>query len=113
MYFWNPEFGQFKTKLPALVYRIKERVVEFLYGSKPTFLIELSLEPWLVEPTSDVSLEKQLSRMDIGKFGEIIAYARQTSFETQYLWGVEWWYYMKTKHAHPEFWNAAKGLYSQ
>ncbi len=112
MYFWNPELGQFKTRLPALVYRMKERAVEFLYGPKPTFLIELSLEPWLTGPTADAPIETQLSRMDIDKFDEIVTYARQTSFGTQYLWGVEWWYYMKEKQGHPEFWKAAKDLYS-
>ncbi len=112
MYFWSPELGQFKTKLPALVYRAKERIMELLYGPKPTFLIELSLEPWLVEPTGKASLETQLARMDVTKFDEIVAYARQTSFDKQYLWGAEWWYYLKTKQGHPEFWEKAKRLYA-
>lgn len=112
VYFWNPEFGQFKTKLPALVYRMKERLVDFMYGTKPTFLIELSLEPWLVEPTGKAPLETQLARMDIEKFDEIISYARQTSFSTQYLWGAEWWYYLKEKQKHPEFWEKARQLYA-
>ena len=113
IYFWNPELGQFKTKLPALFYRAKERMVELLYGKKQTFLIELSLEPWLIEPTVDAPLEEQLLRMDINKFNEIIAYARQTSFDTQYLWGAEWWYYLKEKRGHAEFWDAAKELYAR
>ena len=113
LYFWNPELGQFKTKLPALIYRLKERSMEIFFGPKKTFLIELSLEPWLVEPTQDASLESQLSRMDIDKFHEVIEYARKTSFDTQYLWGVEWWYYLKEKHQHPEFWDAAKMIYAQ
>jgi len=87
--------------------------MELLYGSKPTFLIELSLEPWLVEPTGTASLETQLARMDIAKFDEIVAYARQTSFSTQYLWGAEWWYYLKEKQDHPEFWDKAKRLYRE
>ncbi len=110
IYFWNPELGQFKTKLPALVYRAKERLMQILFGQKPSLLIELSLEPWLVEPTANASLEDQLSRMDIDKFNEIVAYAKQTSFEEQYLWGVEWWYYMRER-GHPEFWDAARRLY--
>ncbi len=112
VYFWNPTVGQFKTKWPALVYRMKERFAELLYGPKPTFLIELSLEPWLIEPLQDTPLPTQLERMDIEKFNEIISYAKKTSFDTQYLWGVEWWYYMKEK-GHPEFWDTAKSLYSQ
>lgn len=110
LYFWNPELGQFKTKLPPVTYRMKERLMEVLFGPKETFLIELSLEPWLTGPTVDAPLEDQLSRMDATKFDEIISYAGETSFVQQYLWGVEWWYLMRGK-GHPEFWEKAKGLF--
>ncbi len=110
MYFWNPQLGQFKTKLPAMMYRVKERLMEMLFGAKPTFLIELSLEPWLVGATQDTPLDVQLSRMDTVKFDEIVAYARTTSFSAQYLWGAEWWYYMKM-NGYPEFWDRAKELF--
>ena len=111
VYFWNPELGQFKTVLPPAFYRIKENVARLLFGAKPVFLIELSLEPWLVEPTAGAPLEDQLSRMDLQKFNEVVEYARDTRFGTQYLWGAEWRYYMKGRR-HPEFWDAAKELYS-
>lgn len=110
MYFWNPELGQFKTKLPAIVYRMKARAVELVYGPKETFLIELSLEPWLPQPTVETDLETQLSRMDTEKFDEIVTYARQTNFGTHYLWGIEWWYYMRER-GHPEFWEKAEDLF--
>lgn len=110
IYFSNPELGEFKTKLPPIVYRMKERMMEIMFGAKETFLIELSLEPWLTEPIAEASVEEQLMRMDAAKFDEILAYARETSFSTQYLWGVEWWYYMRN-HDHPEFWNKAKELF--
>jgi len=111
IYFWNPELGQFKTKWPAAFYRIKANLMR-LFGDKPIYLIELSAEPWLVEPVTAVSVEVQLERMDIEKFDEIIQYAKRTHFEEQYLWGVEWWYWMKEK-GHPEFWSHAKILFSQ
>lgn len=111
MYFWNPELGQFKTKLPALVYRLKERAMQIAFGIKPAFLIELSLEPWLTEPTANAPLEDQLSRMDLEKIDEILSYAAKTGFETQYLWGAEWWFYLKGKD-HPEFWEKAKSIYA-
>lgn len=110
IYFWNPTLGQFKTKLPAIVYRMKERLMQILFGTKTAVLIELSLEPWLPGPLKDTSIDTQLERMDITKFNEILGYARQTGFDTQYLWGVEWWYYMK-QNGHPEFWDAARKLY--
>lgn len=110
MYFWNPELGQFKTRVPPAFYRVKANLMK-IFGTKPIFLIELSAEPWLVEPVTDVAVDTQLSRMDITKFQEIISYAKQTHFEEQYLWGVEWWYWMLL-NAHPEFWEYATEIYS-
>lgn len=110
IHFWNPELGQFKTILPPAAYRIKENIMALLYGKKETFLIELSAEPWLVEPIVDVDIETQYSRMDLEKFNEILAYAEDTRLEKQYLWGAEWWYWLKAK-GHPEIWERGKELF--
>lgn len=112
VHFWNPELGQFKTFLPAWFYRAKENLMGLLYGQRPAFLIELSAEPWLVEPISQVPLPVQFSRMDIDKFKDILAYAEDTRLENQYLWGAEWWYWLKL-NGHDEFWEFGKTLYSQ
>lgn len=111
IYFWNPDIGQFKTKWPAAFYRIKANLMH-LFGAKPIILIELSAEPWLVEPVTNVDVETQLTRMDRAKFEEIIAYAEHTHFTEQYLWGVEWWWWMKER-GHPEFWDYAKTLFKK
>ncbi len=111
VYFWNPELGQFKTVLPPWFYRVKENIISLFYGDKPTYLIELSAEPWLLEPVVDVDIETQYSRMDIEKVNEIIDYARETRYDKQYLWGAEWWYWLKEK-GHPEIWERGKELFS-
>ncbi|MEX0917730.1 MAG: beta-galactosidase [Candidatus Paceibacterota bacterium] len=112
VYFWNPDVGQFKTILPAWSYRVKENVMRLLYGDKQTFLIELAAEPWLVEPITDVDIETQYSRMDLTKFNEILTYARATHYEYQYLWGAEWWYWLKEK-GHPEIWERGQELFPE
>jgi hypothetical protein len=88
VHFWNPELGQFRTVLPPWVYRVKDNVMAVLYGDKPTVLIELSAEPWLLEPIVDVPLETQFTRMNLEKFEDILQYAEKTRFEEQYLWGA-------------------------
>lgn len=110
VYFWNPELGQFRTILPPWFYRVKENMIKLLYGDKPTFLIELSVEPWLLEPVTDVDIETQYSRMDLEKFDEIISYAAATRYQYQYLWGAEWWYWLREK-GHPEMWNRGLELF--
>lgn len=110
VYFWNPELGQFKTALPPWFYRVKENFIKLFYGDKPTFLIELSAEPWLVEPVTNVDLETQYSRMDLNKINEIIDYAEETRYDKQYLWGAEWWYWLKLK-GHNEIWDRGRELF--
>jgi hypothetical protein len=111
VHFWNPELGQFRTILPPWVYRVKDNLMALRYGEKETMLIELSAEPWLVEPIVQVPLEVQFSRMNPEKFEDILRYAEGTHFEKQYLWGAEWWYWL-TKRGHPEFWERGKELYA-
>lgn len=111
IYFWNPELGQFRTLLPAWAYRVKDNFMAALYGQKPSILIELSAEPWLLEPIEDVPLETQFTRMNLQKFEDILKYARNTRFDTQYLWGAEWWYWLKLQN-HPEMWERGQRLFA-
>ncbi len=109
VHFWNPELGQFRTILPPWAYRVKERLVALWYGQKPTVLIELSAEPWLVAPITEVPLSVQFTRMNPEKFLDIIAYAERTRYARQYLWGAEWWYWL-TLQGEPEMWELGQRL---
>lgn len=110
VHFWNPELGQFRTVLPPAAYRVKENLVRTFYGSKPTMLIELSAEPWLLEPVTAVPLETQFTRMNLEKFEDILQYATETRYDWQYLWGAEWWYWLKLQ-GHPEMWERGQRLF--
>jgi hypothetical protein len=110
VYFWNPELGQFRTVLPPWAYRAKERLIALFYGKKDTVLIELSAEPWLIAPVAETDLDIQFSRMDVHKFNDILAYARDTRYSMQYLWGAEWWYWLKLK-GHSEMWERGRLLF--
>lgn len=112
VYFWNPELGKFRTVLPPWFYRVKENLMRLMYGEKETLLIELSLEPWLVDPVAEVPIDVQLTRMNPQMFDEIVAYAKKTRFETQYLWGGEWWYWLRER-GNDTFWEKGKLLFTQ
>lgn len=109
VHFWNPELGQFRTILPPLAYRIKDRLMALRYGEKPTVLIELSAEPWLVAPVVEVPLSVQFTRMNPEKFADIIEYARHTRYDRQYLWGAEWWYWLHLQ-GESAMWEQGKAL---
>jgi len=110
VHFWNPDVGMFRTVLPPSLYRVKENVMELLFGAKQTVLIELSAEPWLLYPIIETPLVVQLERMNIEKFEDVVAYARKTRFSSQYLWGVEWWYWLRQK-GDESMWEYAKTLF--
>lgn len=110
VHFWNPELGQFRTFLPPWFYRVKDKLMRIVYGDKETVLIELSAEPWLLEPVVDVPIETQFTRMNLEKFEDILAYAEGTHYQKQYLWGAEWWYWLMLQDR-PEMWERGKQLY--
>jgi len=57
-------------------------------------------------------IDVQYSRMDVDKFDEIIDYARDTRYEKQYLWGGEWWYWLK-KQGYDSMWERGKELFKE
>ncbi|OGM99488.1 MAG: hypothetical protein A2817_02665 [Candidatus Yanofskybacteria bacterium RIFCSPHIGHO2_01_FULL_39_8b] len=109
LYVWNRIIGPFRYPITPAFFRIKKNITSIIYGNKPSIVIELSAEPWLLKPITDTPLEVQLSRMGIDKFNEMIKFSEKTGFDTFYLWGAEWWYWMKLKD-HSEFWDRAKKL---
>jgi len=111
MYLWNPTIGEIKSIYTPSFYKVKTNLMSLLYGTKKSLLIELSFEPWLIEPIIDAPIETQIDKMDILKFEEILNFAKKTGFDEQYLWGVEWWYFMKNK-GHPEYWDRAKKIFN-
>ncbi len=109
-YFWTPDLGMFTSRLPAVFYRFKHNFARLVHGSQPTMIIELSAEPWLVEPIVETPIETQLERMNVERLKETVAFAKTTGFDVQYLWGVEWWYWLK-QQGYPELWEYARTLY--
>lgn len=107
---WREPIGPFRYPITPAFFRIKHNLVRLLFGEKPAIVIELSTEPWLRQPIIETSVDVQLERMGFDKFNEMIDFSSKTGFDTFYLWGAEWWYWMK-KNGHPEFWDRAKELF--
>lgn len=110
VHFWNPELGQFRTLLPPWAYRVKDNLMAALFERKPSVLIELSAEPWLLEPIVEVPVEVQFTRMNVEKFEDILTYAKSTRYDHQYLWGAEWWYWLKLR-GYGEMWERGSELF--
>lgn len=110
LYIWNRVIGPYRYPINPGFFSVKHNIVKLIFGEKPAIVIELSAEPWLLQPIIDTPLETQLERMSLDKFNEMIEFSRKTGFDTFYLWGAEWWYWMK-KNGQPMFWDKAKEIF--
>jgi len=95
--------------IPAWLYRLKGGVLRLLHPGKQIVIIELEAEPWTTKGILSTPIDEQFKTMSLDHFNTITKVAAGTGFSPQYLWGVEWWYWVKTQ-GHPEFWEAAKKL---
>lgn len=74
---------------------------------------ELQAEPWVQTlPISANSLEEQYRTLSPQQFRDNIAFARATGLDTFYLWGSEWWFWLK-EQGHDEIWNEARMLFAE
>lgn len=99
-----------KLLFPPKSYWLKAKIVEKIFGKK-VINIELQAEPWFKDIFEEVSLEEQEKTMNLEKFRENIEFAKKSGFDTFYLWGGEWMYWMKEKKGESEIWNEAKKLF--
>lgn len=111
LYIWPRSLG-FPIRYPvtSAFFRIKYNLVRLVFGVKPSFVVELSTEPWLLQPIVETPIEIQLGRMGIDKFNEMVDFSAKTGFNGFYLWGAEWWYWLKLK-GYPEHWQRAQELF--
>jgi hypothetical protein len=92
------------------VYNIKAGIMKLFHPGKPVQIAELEAEPWTTAGLTNTPIDQQFGTMSLDHFKSITHLAAETGFSPQILWGVEWWYWMKTTQGHPEFWQAAKEL---
>ena len=104
----NKIFGTITYPLPPSFFRFKRAVTELVVGKKPMIVVELQGEPWSREATSKLTIEDHYETMNPEMFREVLDYASKTGFDTFYLWGVEWWYWLKETQGKPEMWEVAK-----
>jgi hypothetical protein len=109
---WNKWFGYFFYPVtPAFYWKKAEALYPIV---KRVIVTELQAEPWPSNQRSipDTPLEEQYKSMNIATFYNNIEFARRVGFSNVYLWGVEWWYWIKEK-GNPDFWNAARVLFAE
>lgn len=94
---WGPMFGylNYDYLLPPAFYTLRAR----FNGLPPERVIisELQAEAWLPRGDQNISLQEQRKSMSAKKLRANLDFARRTGFSTAYLWGAEYWYWLKER----------------
>jgi len=108
---WSKELKTyFSHFFPPVFYKKRADLVNRFFG-KRTICVELQAEPWGTKLLYDISLQEQERTMNLDQFRKNIEFAQKTGLKEFYLWGAEWWYWLKEKENKPEIWNEAKNLF--
>lgn len=105
---YKEPFGYITYPLTPNFFWKKANIVHLFNPDKQMIVSELQAEPWGPGFIADMPIEEQNKSMSIEHFRENIEYAKKVRFPEVYMWGAEWWYWLKVKHNEVEFWNEAK-----
>ncbi|MBP9748961.1 hypothetical protein KBD18_02020, partial [Patescibacteria group bacterium] len=106
---WNSIIGKIIYPLPPAFYARRADFLRHLFGTH-VFLSELQAEPWAASALTSAPIPEQLTLMNAQTLLDAAAFAKATHLSPIYLWGAEWWYWMKEK-GHPEIWQAAREIF--
>lgn len=104
------KIGYWRYPIGPNFFKFKRFLTEIFAGKKDIMVIELQAEPWINGWIGSAPLEQQFQSMNEKKLVENVELARKTGIERIYLWGVEWWYWLKVNQNYPGLWNEAKEL---
>ncbi|MBU0596538.1 endo-1,4-beta-xylanase [Patescibacteria group bacterium] len=93
--------------LPPAHYRFKAK---FWGRSFNNFYIsELQAEPWFTDlDVQNTTLSEQAKTMTPDRLEKNFDYASRVGASRAYLWGVEWWYWMRESKQQGAFWNLVR-----
>ncbi|MFH1656411.1 MAG: endo-1,4-beta-xylanase [Candidatus Nealsonbacteria bacterium] len=108
---YSPEFKSYiPLPYPAFFYWRRAQIIERFFN-KQVLGVELQTEPWCPSLLYDCSIEEQKKTMDLKQFKKNVDFAKRMGLNEFYLWGSEWWYWLKVKQNDSEIWNEAKKLF--
>ena len=91
---WNRIVGFISYPLVPAYYRYHAKILAPFV--QKIFVVELQVEPWAHTTLIQMPKEAQKTIMNERKAKQAIEFAKQAGFKEIYLWGLEWWAYLKT-----------------
>lgn len=113
---WDKTFTKryFEYPMPAWFYSALAGGGEIMTGNDMV-IHELQVESWLPDgfDMKTASVEEVYKSMNPERLKDRIKYGVATGMREMYLWGPEWWLYLKEKRNAPELWDTAKAELSK
>jgi len=103
--------GYFDYPIGPRFFQFKAYFNKILAHQENNIVIELQGEPWISGYTTEQPLDEQFKSMDAEKLKHNVSFARKAGFPEIYLWGAEWWYWLRINQGYPELWNTARDLF--
>jgi len=99
--YWNYDW------LPAGFYKLKAKFWGIDFNN--FYISELQAEPWFTNSNPNTTdIFEQEKSMNIERMNKHFDYVERIGVSRAYLWGVEWWYWMKTKINDDRYWEIVK-----
>lgn len=110
---WKEGIGYFDYPIGPRFFHFKHWLIKTFAHQENAIVVELQAEPWIKGYTIEQPLSEQFKSMNSEKLVDNVEFARKVDYPEIYLWGAEWWYWLKTEKNHPELWDTAKELFNQ
>jgi len=109
---YSAKVGHWRYPIGPNFFKFKKILISLFAHQNNAIVIELQGEPWVQGWTTAAPVADQLASMNAATLKDNIEFAKETNFSEIYVWGVEWWYWMKVQQNNPSLWNEAEALYN-
>lgn len=107
---YKKPFGYVNYPIGPMFFRMKSWPIRIFGPQNQIVICELQAEPWGPRWLTDMDVQEQFKSMNPRKLQETAEFARKTNFSESYLWGAEWWYWLKEEQGDDGMWEEAKKI---
>jgi len=105
---WNRTIGPIVYPHSAAWYSVQRQTIALWV--KNSIISELQAEPWFDAGVIPSNLDDAYTAFPADRLRDHVAFAKRTGFSEVYLWGVEWWYYLRT-HGDSRLFDEARSIF--
>lgn len=105
---WNKHIGPIVYPHSAAWYAVQRQTIT--PWVKHSLISELQGEPWLDGGLMPEDIRAAYAAFSAERLRDHVAFAKRTGFSEVYLWGVEWWYYLKV-HGDSRLFDEARTIF--